>query len=78
MAERSCRRSCTGRRTTPNRSGRDYVGCLRLALEEGVALPRRAMELAGDEELAEFLEDWAEAHPGQVVEHGCRLNAVPC
>jgi hypothetical protein len=59
-----------GSENNPARSGRDYVTCLRLALEEGVALPRRAMEVAGDEELAAFLEDWAEAHPGQVVEHG--------
>jgi hypothetical protein len=44
-----------GSENNPNRAGRDYVGCLRLALEEGVALPRRAIELAGDEELAEFL-----------------------
>jgi hypothetical protein len=46
----------------------------RLALEEGVALPRRAIELAGDQEIAEFLKDWAEARPGQVVEHGYRLT----
>jgi hypothetical protein len=59
-----------GSENNPNRAGRDYIGCLRLALEEGVALPRRAIELAGDQEIAEFLSDWAEARPGQVVEHG--------
>jgi ankyrin repeat protein len=59
-----------GSENNPARSGRDYVTCLRLALEQGVALPRRAMEVAGDEALAAFLEDWAEAHPGQVVEQG--------
>jgi hypothetical protein len=36
----------------------------------GRGLPRRAMDVAGDATLAEFLQDWAEAHPGQVVEHG--------
>jgi ankyrin repeat protein len=59
-----------GSENNPNRKGRDYVACLRLALEEGVALPRQAIERAGDAELAEFLADWAEAYPGQVVDHG--------
>jgi ankyrin repeat protein len=59
-----------GSENNPLRADRDYVSCMRLALEEGVALPRRAMEVAGDEELAEFLQDWAVSHPGQVVENG--------
>ena len=59
-----------GSENNPTRDGRDYVGCLRLALHEGVALPKRAIELAGDPECASFLADWAEAHPGQVVETG--------
>ncbi|MBF9031830.1 hypothetical protein HKCCE3408_15630 [Rhodobacterales bacterium HKCCE3408] len=59
-----------GSENNPNREGRDHVGCLRLALEEGVALPKRAIELAGDPEVAAFLADWAEARPGQVVETG--------
>lgn len=52
------------------RAERDHVGCLRLALEEGVALPKRAIDLAGAPEVAAFLADWAEAHPGQVVDGG--------
>lgn len=59
-----------GSENAPDRETRDYIGCLELALLEGVALPRRASELAGDEEVAAFLADWAEAHPGQVVEGG--------
>lgn len=59
-----------GSENNPNRADRDYIACLRLALDEGVALPRRAMELAGDQEIAEFLQDWAEARPGQVIEEG--------
>lgn len=59
-----------GSENSPNRAERDHLACLRFALEEGVALPRRAIEVAGDQEIAEFLRDWAEARPGQVVEHG--------
>jgi hypothetical protein len=59
-----------GSENNPTREGRDYEGCLRLALEAGVALPRRAAQFAGDPALAAFLEDWAEAHPEQVVEDG--------
>ncbi|MEM1078838.1 MAG: ankyrin repeat domain-containing protein [Pseudomonadota bacterium] len=54
----------------PERATRDYVGCLRLALQAGVPLPRRAIELAGTEEISDFLTDWAETHPDQVVEGG--------
>ncbi len=59
-----------GSENNPNREGRDYEACLRLALEAGVDLPRRAIQFAGVPELAAFLADWAEAHPDQVVEHG--------
>lgn len=59
-----------GSENNPNREGRDYEACLRLALEAGVDLPRRAVEFAGVPELAAFLADWAEVHPEQVVEHG--------
>ncbi|QIE46841.1 hypothetical protein G5B38_15655 [Pseudohalocynthiibacter aestuariivivens] len=47
---------------------RDHVACARMALEEGVALPRWALREVGDEAMADFLAGWAEAHPGQVVE----------
>jgi len=56
-----------GSENCPDRARRDYVGCLRLALEEGVALPAKAADGAGDPAVAEFLSDWARAHPGQVV-----------
>jgi len=59
-----------GSENNPNGADRDYLGCLRLALEHGVALPKRAVELAGDPDVAAFLADWAERYPGQVVEHG--------
>ena len=59
-----------GSENCPQRADRDYIGCLKLALKAGVALPRRVPELAGDPEVAAFLADWAEAHPGQVVEGG--------
>lgn len=59
-----------GSENCPNRASRDYVACLELALTEGVALPQRAIDLAGDEAVANYLADWAEAHPGQVIEGG--------
>lgn len=59
-----------GSENCPQRADRDYIRCLELALEAGVALPRQVHELAGDHEVAAFLANWTEAHPGQVVEGG--------
>jgi ankyrin repeat protein len=59
-----------GSENCPDRGARDHLACLRMVLEHGVALPRKAIEFAGEEEIAEFLSDWAEAHQGQVVTHG--------
>jgi ankyrin repeat protein len=59
-----------GSENNPARAGRDYVACLELVLKEGVALPRRAIELAGDPDIADFLTEWAQSKPGQVVEGG--------
>lgn len=56
-----------GSENNPDRDGRDYQACLELALTEGVALPARDIPLVGREDLRAFLEDWAEARPGQVV-----------
>lgn len=56
-----------GSETCPARAERDHIGCLKLVLEHGAALPRRAIEMAGDPDMADFLADWAEAHPEQVV-----------
>ncbi len=52
------------------RAERDHIACARLALDEGVALPLNEVRHAGDPDMAAFLADWAEAHPGQVVEEG--------
>ena len=59
-----------GAGNNPNRKEGDYVSCLRLALEEGVALPRSAINATGDSEIRTFLSQWAQDKPGQVVEHG--------
>jgi len=59
-----------GAENCPNRNSRDHLRCLELALKEGVALPQRAISLAGDEAVSNFLTSWAEAHPGQVVDGG--------
>ncbi|WP_424989632.1 ankyrin repeat domain-containing protein [Fluviibacterium sp. S390] len=59
-----------GSENCPHRAERDHTGCMRLALEHGVALPRRAVGMAEAPEMAALLATWAEAHPGQVVADG--------
>lgn len=54
----------------PQRADREHVACARMALERGVALPRKAPHFATMPEMSAFLADWAESHPDQVVEHG--------
>lgn len=56
-----------GAENCPAREARDHAACLRLALGAGLALPRREIALSGREDLVAVLEDWAEAHPEQVV-----------
>jgi hypothetical protein len=52
----------------PSRERRDHLGCARLVLEAGSMLHRADIEETGAEPLAEFLSDWAEAHPECVIE----------
>lgn len=59
-----------GSENCPQRAERDHLGCMRLALEHGVALPKPAIAGAGVPEMAAFLAGWAEKHPGQAVEEG--------
>lgn len=59
-----------GSENCPQRADRAHVECARMALENGVALPRKASEHATMPEMSAFLADWAEAYPNQVVEHG--------
>lgn len=56
-----------GSENNPDRAGRDYLACLDLALTASVALPRAVIAGAGRDDVRAFLEDWAEARPGQVV-----------
>ncbi len=56
-----------GSENAPDRESRDHITCLEIALHEGVALPRNAIRFAGREDVAAFLGDWADRHPGQVV-----------
>ncbi|NDR57077.1 ankyrin repeat domain-containing protein [Aliiruegeria sabulilitoris] len=56
-----------GSENCPARAERDHIGCARIALEHGVALPRPFIEAAGAPNMAAFLADWAEARPGQVT-----------
>ena len=57
-----------GSENAPGRRTRDHVACARLALNAGVPLRRQEVEFAGEIEMAEFLNDWAEEHPNQVTE----------
>ncbi len=59
-----------GSENAPFAANRDHVACAHLALQQGVLLPRRAIELAGEDRMAEFLADWGEAHPEQLADHG--------
>jgi hypothetical protein len=59
-----------GAMNNPERAGRDYVECLRLILEEGVALPQNAIWVSGLPEVNAFLQDWAKRFPQQVIKHG--------
>ena len=59
-----------GSENNPNAQGRDYLACLRLALEQGVALPQTAITHSAREDVGDFLRDWAAAHPGQVIQGG--------
>ncbi|MFW2544554.1 ankyrin repeat domain-containing protein [Primorskyibacter sp. 2E107] len=56
-----------GSENNPGRKEGDYIACLRLVLEAGVALPEAALRGAGRADVSAFLQDWAKAHPGQVV-----------
>ena len=51
----------------PGAPGADHIECLRLVLTHGLALPVAELDHVGDPEVAAFLRDWAEDHPGQVV-----------
>ena len=59
-----------GSENCPARAERDHVACARLALQQGVALPKRAITQAGQAEMSAFLAEWAAAQPGQVVDEG--------
>ncbi len=59
-----------GSENCPQKAHRHHIECARLALETGVALPRKASQFATVPEMSAYLADWAEAHPLQVSEHG--------
>jgi len=59
-----------GSENCPQRARRGHVECARMALERGVALPKRAPQFATEPAMVEFLADWAATHPDQLVEHG--------
>lgn len=54
----------------PERAVRDHLGCLLLALEAGVSIPRRAPDVVGAPEISEALRSWMADRPEQVTEGG--------
>lgn len=58
-----------GSENCPQKARRDHIECARMALDRGVALPRKAAQFATVPEMSAFLADWAETHPEQIVEH---------
>ncbi len=56
-----------GSENCPERSRRDHLKCAELALRAGVPLSLPAIDLAGEEKMAEFLIMWAEEHLEQVT-----------
>lgn len=59
-----------GSENCPQRERRDHLGCLHLALEAGVPVPRRAADLAGVPEIADALAEWGDRHPERLVDGG--------
>ena len=59
-----------GSENCPQKAHRQHIECARMTLERGVPLPRKAPQFATSPEMSEFLTDWADRHPDQVVEHG--------
>lgn len=57
-----------GAANCPQRASRDHIGCMEQALHFGAALPRDLIAAPSDSAMADFLADWADRHPGQVVE----------
>ena len=57
-----------GSENAPSKPGRDHVACARLALMATGSLRKSDIAFAGDPDMAEFLADWADAHPDQVSE----------
>ncbi|MEQ8479120.1 MAG: ankyrin repeat domain-containing protein [Hoeflea sp.] len=53
---------------SPNRNARDHIGCARLILEAGVAVPRALIGSAGSEDVADFIESWTQAHPDSIAD----------
>ena len=48
--------------------GRDHIRCAALLLEAGAPLRRADIDGTGAQDMALFLEDWAEQHPDQVID----------
>ena len=59
-----------GSENCPSADQRDHVACALLALESGVRLPAKAIEFAGEQSMANCLQNWARSNPSQVMKDG--------
>ena len=59
-----------GSENCPQKAARDHVGCLQLALDAGIAVPRNAADMAGAPEIANLLTAWCDDHPERLVDGG--------
>ncbi|WP_339763647.1 ankyrin repeat domain-containing protein [uncultured Hoeflea sp.] len=59
-----------GSENCPQKAARDHVGCLQLALDAGIAVPRNAADMAGSPEIASLLAAWCDDHPERLVDGG--------
>lgn len=59
-----------GSENCPRRESREHLSCMTRALESGAEIPRLALTALGEPDMIALLNDWAAAHPDQVVEGG--------
>lgn len=57
-----------GADNNPARRSRDHARCLQLALDQGLVLGRNVLEQTANPAVLQVMQDWANAHPVQLVD----------